>query len=111
MDIEGQKNSKWNDSENQKFNMNKLKNPLFRFEQRIFYCIFVALLINKQEYGKSYIKESVKRGNAAMIHGGNRGVSVDAHNVSVRCRTVTGVYTMTFPVRRLYLKLIRLSLK
>lgn len=41
-------------------------------------------------------KESVKRGNAAMIHGGNRGVSVDAHNVSVRCRTVTGVYTMTF---------------
>ncbi|HRF86822.1 MAG TPA: hypothetical protein PLN34_09810 [Alloprevotella sp.] len=41
-------------------------------------------------------KESVKRGNAAMIHGVKRGVSVDGRNVSVRCRTVTGVCTMTF---------------
>lgn len=42
-------------------------------------------------------KESVKRANAAMIHGVKHGVSVDGHNVSVRCRTVTGVCTMTFP--------------
>ena len=41
-------------------------------------------------------KESVKRGNATMIHGKQNGISMDAHNVSVRCRTVTGVYTMTF---------------
>lgn len=40
--------------------------------------------------------ESVKRGNAAMIHGVSRGVSVDGRNVSVRCHTVTGVCTMTF---------------
>ena len=41
-------------------------------------------------------KESVKRGNAAMIHGVNHGVSVDGRNVSVRCHTVTGICTMTF---------------
>lgn len=41
-------------------------------------------------------RESVRRGNAAMMHGVKRGVSVDAKNVSVRCRTVTGVCTMTF---------------
>ena len=54
--MDGQKNSYWNDLENQKINMNKLKSPLFRFEQRIFYCIFVALLQMEQEYGKSNIK-------------------------------------------------------
>lgn len=41
-------------------------------------------------------KESVRRGNAAMIHGIHRGVSVDGRNVSVRCHTVTGMCTMTF---------------
>lgn len=41
-------------------------------------------------------KESVRRGNAAMIHGGHRGISIDGRNVSVRCHTVTGTYTMTF---------------
>ena len=41
-------------------------------------------------------KESVRRGNAALIRGANRGVSVDGHNVSVRCHTVTGTCTMTF---------------
>ena len=41
-------------------------------------------------------KESVRRGNAAMMHGVKRGVSVDAKNVSVHCRTVAGVTTMTF---------------
>lgn len=41
-------------------------------------------------------KESVRRGNAAMMHGVNRGVSMDARNVSVRCHTVTGTCTMTF---------------
>ncbi len=40
--------------------------------------------------------ESVKRGNAAMIYGIKRGVSVDGRNVAVRCRTVAGVCTMTF---------------
>ena len=41
-------------------------------------------------------KESVRRGNAAMIHGMHHGVSVDGRNVSVRCHTVTGMCTMTF---------------
>lgn len=41
-------------------------------------------------------RESVRRGNAAMIHGTNHGVSVDGRNVSVRCHTVTGTCTMTF---------------
>lgn len=41
-------------------------------------------------------KESVRRGNAAMMYGGGRGVSVDGRNVSVRCHTVTGTCTMTF---------------
>ncbi|MEO4830381.1 hypothetical protein ABHZ32_12000 [Bacteroides uniformis] len=41
-------------------------------------------------------KESVRRGNAAMIHGVHRGVSLDSKNVSVRCRTVSGMCTMTF---------------
>lgn len=30
-------------------------------------------------------KECIKRANAAMIHGVKHGVSVDWHNVSVRC--------------------------
>lgn len=42
-------------------------------------------------------KGSVRRGNVALIRGEKDGVSMDAKNVSVRCRTVTGVYTMTFP--------------
>ena len=41
-------------------------------------------------------RESVKRGNAAMIHGVKRGISMDAQNMSVRCHTVTGVHTMIF---------------
>ena len=41
-------------------------------------------------------KESVRRGCASMIHGGQNGISMDAKNVSVRCQTVTGIYTMTF---------------
>lgn len=41
-------------------------------------------------------KESVKRGNAAKTHGEKNNVSVDSKNVSVSCRTVTGVCTMTF---------------
>lgn len=41
-------------------------------------------------------RESVRRGNAVTISGANRGVSVDGNNVSVRCYTVAGVYTMTF---------------
>lgn len=40
--------------------------------------------------------ESVRRGNAAMIHRVNRGVSVDGRNVSVRCHTVAGTCTMVF---------------
>lgn len=42
-------------------------------------------------------KESVRRANAAMIHGTGKGVSIDNHNVSVRCRTsIGGPYTMVF---------------
>jgi len=41
-------------------------------------------------------RESVRRGNNAMMQGNHRGISMDAHNVSVRYRTVTGVQTMTF---------------
>lgn len=46
-------------------------------------------------------KESVKRGNAAMMSGAKVGVSLDGRNVSVRCRTVGGVYTMTFAKERI----------
>lgn len=45
--------------------------------------------------------ESIKRGNAAMMSGANGGVSLDGRNVSVRCRTVGGVYTMTFAKERI----------
>lgn len=41
-------------------------------------------------------KESVRRANAAMINGSDRGVSMDASHVSVRCRTATHVGTLTF---------------
>ena len=41
-------------------------------------------------------RESIRRGNTSMIQGAKRGVSVDAKNVSVRCRTVMGERTMTF---------------
>lgn len=46
-------------------------------------------------------QESVRRGNAALIRGEKGGISMDAKNVSVRCRTVTGVYTMTFSRERI----------
>ena len=41
-------------------------------------------------------KENVRRGNAAMVRGLKREVSLDGNNVSVRCRTITGVRTMVF---------------
>lgn len=41
-------------------------------------------------------KENVRRGNAAMVYDLKHGVSLDGDNVSVRCRTVTGVRTMVF---------------
>ncbi len=41
-------------------------------------------------------KESVRRGNAAMMSGLKRGISVDGRNVSVNCHTVVGNRTMTF---------------
>ncbi len=46
-------------------------------------------------------RESVRRGNAAMMNGDKRGISVDGHNVSVRCRTVVGEYTMVFSRERI----------
>lgn len=46
-------------------------------------------------------RESVKRGNAAMMHGIKRGVSVDAKNVTIRRRTVAGVCTMTFSRKKI----------
>lgn len=42
-------------------------------------------------------QESVRRANAAMINGRNRCVSIDGRNMSVRCTTVVGDYTMVFP--------------
>lgn len=39
-------------------------------------------------------RESVRRANASMIDGRSRSVSIDGNNMSVRCRTVVGDYTM-----------------
>ena len=41
-------------------------------------------------------KESIRRANAAMIKGLDRGVSMNGSHVSVRCHTATKVGTMTF---------------
>ena len=45
--------------------------------------------------------ESVRRGNAAIMNGKRHGISMDAHNVSVRCKTMMGSYTMTFERERI----------
>jgi hypothetical protein len=42
-------------------------------------------------------KESVRRANTSMIHGKNHGVSIDGSNMSIRCHTVVGNYTMVVP--------------
>lgn len=44
--------------------------------------------------GKVISKESVRRANAAMVDGRGRSVSIDGNNMSVRCRTIVGDYTM-----------------
>ena len=41
-------------------------------------------------------KESVIRGNTAMINGSKQGVSLDGNNVSVQCQTSFGSHTITF---------------
>lgn len=63
---------------------------------RIFFRIFVTLIINAQSMNKVISIESVRRGNAAIISGKRQGISMDANNVSVRCKTAMGNYTMTF---------------
>lgn len=39
-------------------------------------------------------KESVRRANTSMILGRNYGISIDGSNMSIRCHTVVGNYTM-----------------
>ena len=48
------------------------------------------------EMNKVISIESVRRGNAAIMSGKRQGISMDANNVSVRCKTAMGNYTMTF---------------
>ena len=52
--------------------------------------------INAQSMNKVISIESVRRGNAAIMSGKRQGISMDANNVSVRCKTAMGNYTMTF---------------
>lgn len=51
---------------------------------------------NFKNMTKVISKENVRRGNAALVYGQKRGVSLDGDNVSVRCRTVIGVRTLVF---------------
>lgn len=39
-------------------------------------------------------KESVRRANESMISGRSHSVSIDGSNMSIRCHTVVGNYTM-----------------
>lgn len=47
--------------------------------------------------GRVISKDSVKLANVAMIDGKSNGISIDGRNMSVRCHTVVGDYTMVVP--------------